>query len=635
MGNFRVLSLVKARISKLSLDCVIAFIVLVAASQAANAQTHIPNDSAERCFVTNEELRQWFTRSQVTANGPVTVPDSANFPNSPSNEQSIPDCTFYKWAEHIFLWVTSQGQVGAGPYTFESSAFFQVPPDDQNVDHRLIVQNDAGPIGDRLNPSISQRGPRNELVVFDGEGQMYEIVELKGGGSPVIFRSGLLPIPIGHVEEDPRTHMPIFYNMAGELIEGPVVLHDSDDNVVVVKSPPGNTIHSNGRSFFLDQPTKPQQKSRAIAVEPGQANSSVLMAQGNKLVYYMSHVNDIYAYFHSGATNHKILLSRFPTNMDELKLIKEYAMNHNVHSFPDAKALVVELKSSWIELPRTAENSNQYVWMDATIPIYEKHSTPAPPHLETHQSHTVPLAMVGMHVAFAVKGHPELIWATFEHIENTPNAPYQYDTSTGGLAWSQQTCGTWLFSSGPAEPDERHPLGEPPPRTCNGKEIKACGTGQTINAQWMCVSANNRHMYFKHGKIYADNDKDFDASDILRLRPWGSTDISTVFNAAIISLNKSVLDRLAPGDVRKNYVMIGAIWLDDPIIGSGGTQCVNDTRGTRCVANSTMETFDQPSNCLMCHSGRDAKHPDAPKDMLAISHVYKRLVPLFQDPPHP
>jgi hypothetical protein len=74
--------------------------------------------------------------------------------------------------------------------------------------------------------------------------------------------------------------MPIFYNMAGEVIEGPVVLHDSDDNVVVVKSPPGNTIYSNGQLFFLDQPTNPQQKSRAIATEPGQVNGSVLMAQG-------------------------------------------------------------------------------------------------------------------------------------------------------------------------------------------------------------------------------------------------------------------------------------------------------------------------------------------------------------------
>jgi hypothetical protein len=304
MGNFRTLSLVKARTSKTTLECVIAVIVLVVASQAASAQTQIPTDAAESCILTKDELRQWFKRSRVTANGPVTVPDSVNFPNSQSNERWIPDCTSYKWAEHIFLWVTSRDQLGAGPSTFESSAFFQVPPDDQNVDHRLIVQNDTGPIGDRLSPSISQRGPRNELVVFDSEGQMYEIVELKGASSPVIFRPGLLPIPIGHVEEDPLTHMPIFYDMAGKVIERPFVLHDLDDNVVTVKAPPGNSIHSNGQLFFLDQSANPEQKSRAIAAAPGQADASVLMAQGNRLVYYMSHVNDIYAYFQSGVVKH-------------------------------------------------------------------------------------------------------------------------------------------------------------------------------------------------------------------------------------------------------------------------------------------------------------------------------------------
>jgi len=260
--------------------------------------------------------------------------------------------------------------------------------------------------------------------------------------------------------------------------------------------------------------------------------------------------------------------------------------------------------------------------MDATIPIYEKQSTPAPPHLEAHQSHTVPLAMVGMHVAFAVKGHAELIWATFEHIGNTPDARYEYDTSNGGM-WSQQACGTWLFSSGPAEPDER-------PRMCKGKKIEACGMGQTVDAQGMCVSANDRHMYFEDGKIYTD--KDFVASDILRLEPWGSINTDTVSNAAIISLNKSVRDRLSPGDVRKHYIMIGAIWLDSPTE-PGGTRCWNATRGTKCVANSTMEAFEQPSNCLMCHSGLDRRNPTAPKDMLAISHVYKRLAPLFHDGP--
>ena len=38
------------------------------------------------------------------------------------------------------------------------------------------------------------------------------------------------------------------------------------------------------------------------------------------------------------------------------------------------------------------------------------------------------LAMVGMHVVGrAVKGHPEMIWATFEHVDNfAPNDTFSY-----------------------------------------------------------------------------------------------------------------------------------------------------------------------------------------------------------------
>jgi hypothetical protein len=43
---------------------------------------------------------------------------------------------------------------------------------------------------------------------------------------------------------------------------------------------------------------------------------------------------------------------------------------------------------------------------------------------------TVNLAMVGMHVVGSTKGHPEMIWATFEHIGNAPNDDYSIETQS-------------------------------------------------------------------------------------------------------------------------------------------------------------------------------------------------------------
>jgi hypothetical protein len=621
--------------SKYTLCCAMAAVALSAAGAVTHAQTRIPPDAAETCSLTKQELRGWFAPRPVTANGPVAVPNSVDFPNPPPGKRSLPDCVFYKWAEHMFLWVTSRGPLGTGSYEFESSTFLQVPAPDQSVDQRLIAGSDTPRSSSRnLTPAISQRGPRDKLVVFDPEGNMYEIAQLKGGRVPVILRENRPDIAIGHLEENPVTHLPIFYDTDGNVVEDPVVLRDTSGTVITPRPYP---IRANGQLFFLDQPINLQQRSRAIAAEPGQADHSVLMARGNKIIYYMIQVNDIYAYFQSGVINKKLPFSQFPTQMDQVKRVEDYARGHNIYSFPDESALVVALKSSWIELPKTDLNKDKYVWIDATIPIYEEASTPNR-HLETHRSHTVPLAMVGMHVAFAVKGHPELIWATFEHVDNTPNAPYQYRTKHVET-WSRQACGTWRFSSGPGEPDYPRPAGEPPPppRVCNGKEISVCAPGKTINAKGTCARANDKHMYLEDGKIYAVFGEDFDASDILRLSPWGSAQLNSAGqNADIISLNKSVHNLLASGDVRKNYLIIGAMWLDDPVLGSGGPQCsISSTRGTRCVANSTMETFQQSASCLKCHSSVDFSNPQAPRDMLGISHIFKRLAPLFHDPPNP
>jgi hypothetical protein len=62
-----------------------------------------------------------------------------------------------------------------------------------------------------------------------------------------------------------------------------------------------------------------------------------------------------------------------------------------------------------------------------------------------------------------------MIWATFEHVGNAPNAAYTYETSTGQkVTEPQDTSGTWLFCDPKcAEPFNQAHMGQ------NGDDIDA------------------------------------------------------------------------------------------------------------------------------------------------------------------
>ena len=124
------------------------------------------------------------------------------------------------------------------------------------------------------------------------------------------------------------------------------------------------------------------------------------MMQDNNLVYYLVHVNDVYAYFLTEPSMRKDNASPtivFPTSQSDLNAVKTYAKK----SFPDEKVLVVELKSSWIELPHSA----------GILPTRLDHGTSADFDMSSDTKwkriglRPATLAMVGMHIAFSVQGH--------------------------------------------------------------------------------------------------------------------------------------------------------------------------------------------------------------------------------------
>jgi len=286
----------------------------------------------------------------------------------------------------------------------------------------------------------------------------------------------------------------------------------------------------------------------------------------------------------------------FPTTQGELDGITTFASAHG-KTFVDPEALAFEVKTSWIEASGIP-NPDDYITMTADIPTYDK-TDPLRWVKTGHQ--TAKVAMVGMHVVCSTAGHPEMIWATFDHIGNAPNDAYSYRNSGGGTtSIGQNTAGNWLFcaanSTGPFNVSRQF-LG--------GDDVVAASPPTPIGP-----------------------------NNIIRHKAWGAaSDVAPnplkgtpASNSEIISINNSVRAVLGNGDVRRNYIMTGSTWL---IAGVFPFNSFNNTHvGTSKLSNSTMETFTQGSspqavgtfNCFNCHS---------PVKTTSVSHVFNDLKPLF------
>jgi hypothetical protein len=204
-----------------------------------------------------------------------------------------------------------------------------------------------------------------------------------------------------------------------------------------------------------------------------------------------------------------------------------------------------------------------------------------------------------MHVVGSAAGHPEMIWATFEHVGNTPNDAYSYRNSGGGTtAVAQDTSGNWLFCATPC--------------TAPFNQIRQFIAGDDIVA-------------FSTLPVGPDN--------IIRSKAWGAaSDVapnplknSEASNSEVISVNNTVRAVLDAVDVRRNYIMTGSTWM---IAGTFPFTTFNTTQvGTSKMNNSTMETFSQGTdthaagtfNCFSCHGGKTT----------SVSHVFGDLKPLF------
>lgn len=388
---------------------------------------------------------------------------------------------------------------------------------------------------------------------------------------------------------------------------------DNNGDDVVFESSEFYTVtpKNNGQRDLI--PNKPGQLLRAMAnvdktgkivSEEGQATDDVLMDANGNLVYYISMVNDVYAEFLNAVNQKKMAGKTFPTTKAEKDSIFNFAKQNGV-VLKNPNALAIEIKTSWVDAT-TLTNADEFVIIDAMVPIYKKNSDKL---WLIHGERKIKLALVGMHIVGSANGHPEMIWATFEHKRNTPNDAYQYLTTDGKTETVlADEKGDWLLNA-------------------NLKD-----------------STNISHMVFSGDSIKANKGYTISPSNTLRTKPWGSAvdvkpnaeDASpAASNSEIIAINNAVISKLKGNDVRKNYIFIGATWTDSGAAPNGysynpkvdSLSVAGVAIGTSQLANSTMETYAQNGDnynaygtCFSCHSHKEGLEPGD------LSHVFDALL---------
>ncbi|HMA71836.1 MAG TPA: hypothetical protein VKP67_10165 [Xanthobacteraceae bacterium] len=566
-------------------------LALLSGPLPVKAQT-IPTDAQTTCTVAPTQFAGWFETGTPSLNGVVKPADSLNFLDRPN-------CSFYQWAEQMFLWLTSPAPptyCGGGAHVFDSSAFFDVSPPDPGG-NRVFISHTCSPVAGVnrfLSLRASQPGPHGLPVIFNNAGRMLEVETPLTGptGKPLVFSSSDESVEVQRITVG-KDKKPIFLDKAGKPIAGArPILHTSLSPTLAKKAPIVQKFMIGPLPIFVDP------FGNVVEFEQGQAQTGgVLMAQTGSLVYYAIMTNDVYAYFLTGLKDHQITptgatagepFGQFPTTPADLAQITAYASTHAA-TFPDPNALAVEIKTSWVEASSLPDPGN-YVTMTGTIPTYD---TSNPNQWTPNGTKTVQLALVGMHVVGSTgsngspsgPGHPEMIWATFEHLGNTPLATYAYNSTTGPKSVNRSTAGTWLFSKSNSSG----------PFNCMHM-IESGGNIVPANPGSPCPAGS------------------FTASDTLRQKAWGAaSDVSpnpidgsaAASNTEIIAINNSVRGMMPAGDVRSNYYMAGATWTI-----SGGSPNQSNQVGTSMLAGSTMETYQQGtdttaasggSNCFSCH----------------------------------
>lgn len=553
----------------------------IVTSRPLDAQM-VPTDPQPTCPISPASFAAMFESGVVTLNGVVKPADSTVEP--------IPDCGFFVWTQQMYLWLLSPAPAsyGGGGRILFSPAFYTVTPEDSSG-RRTFLRNQVGrPF--RMALRMTELGPNNLPALVSRSGQVIEVERVeKQPRRPLVRLQSGRTAQLGTVRRLQSGELQ-FLDTAGRALKVRKVapppvrrqriqMPNGREMAIVPPRAMANALRAR-RLEFGGIPVFFDRSGNVIDVEPGQADGGVLISQNGSLIYYITFANQMFAYHRTmqgAAVIPQNTNITFPLTAADGAAVAAFAAGKGLPPMIDPEALAVEVKSSWVEAS-AVPNPADYVSTTATIPTYDKSN---PEKWVPNGQKTVKMVMVGIHVVGSTKGHGELLWGTFEHIGNAPNATYSYNSTSGFKTVPQNTVGTWLFT----------PSG-------------SAGPFNNMNAQWDIPSGtlDSTSPGTPIGPI-----------PVLRQFPWGMPGNSTSMNTKVLSVNAASIGQLFPGDIRRNYFQLGTTWT----IGGAAPSGANEV-GTDQLANTTMETFVQGTNCFTCHH----------TNKVVVSHVYPTLKPL-------
>jgi hypothetical protein len=302
---------------------------------------------------------------------------------------------------------------------------------------------------------------------------------------------------------------------------------------------------------------KPQQANSLDSIEQA-ISKGVLIDRNGHPLFYGLHVNDAFAQF---------IRTNGYTDLDKLAAAP---------ADQEFKIGCIELKSSW-RIVEAGEDASKFYTTTALVPKLALKDGK----IILDNAHPVDknVALVGLHVVGRVKGHPEFVWATFEHMDNAPDLP------TGATGDTKVTTDDWTF--------------------CPKDTLK-----RFCNLNPVSSSTNPLRLIDGDRLILAPT------TPVYREFPFGGDD-----PRAIVSLTTSVHEQLPDSlGVWRNYELIGATWLDKPTgtdrpdpFKEGVPFTREQEAGATFLSNTTMETYTQIAfNCFDCHDTRAVDPPQIP-----------------------
>ncbi len=314
----------------------------------------------------------------------------------------------------------------------------------------------------------------------------------------------------------------------------------------------------------------------------------ILVDHKGRAIYYSQYVNTVFADFikKNNLTN--------PASVQKFNPDQSFDIS------------TLELKASW-KIVAKGEDVSDFFTMNTRVKKLVNQGGKIV--VDEKSSEKVKVALVGFHIGGVVKGHPEMIWATFEQKSNAPNVPAN---PTPATVVSDKD---WLFYTA----NTRY-------ADCNVNP--ADSPALTLNEKTQVISPVTQVCrQFEFG-----NDPD---------NPVQKKDDMKTNDDNIASLNKDVHQYLQSGDVWKNYYEVGAIWFLNQnqlkpglSLATDGIGTDQELTGSLKLSNATIETFTQTqstmNNCFRCHNTEQRFPPISTLDPLPalninISHAFVNI----------